>query len=91
MSDVCNKKSFETDSDAALALKLIKRNSSREKIPIRYYKCEKCGKIHLTAKPPSASKEAVKVKTPKQKMQVQNSRKKTKWLKNHEINGEDNN
>ena len=91
MSDACNKKSFETASDATLALKLIKKNSSREKIPIRYYKCEKCGMIHLTAQPPSLSKGSIKVKTLKQKIQVQKSRKKTKWLKNYEINGEDDN
>lgn len=44
----CKKVAFDTWWDAGARLKEIKKESDREEIPQRTYKCEKCGKWHLT-------------------------------------------
>lgn len=47
MSD-CKKVSFDNWWDAIARLNEIKKNSDREEMPQRAYKCEKCSKWHLT-------------------------------------------
>jgi len=47
----CKKATFDTWWDAGARLTEIKKNSDREDVPQRTYKCEKCGKWHLTKIP----------------------------------------
>lgn len=47
----CKKVAFDTWWDAGARLNEIKKESDREEIPQRTYKCEKCGKWHLTKIP----------------------------------------
>ena len=50
----CEKKAFVNINDARIRLTEIVLNSDMDIKPIRVYKCEYCGKYHLTSKSHSA-------------------------------------
>ncbi len=50
MVQKCQKRTFNSVSEAEECLNTIHSTSSRETIPIRVYECERCGKYHLTSK-----------------------------------------
>jgi uncharacterized protein YlaI len=50
----CTKRSYKYKAQAAAAIIKIAKEPQRGKggkKPIRYYKCEECGRYHLTSKP----------------------------------------
>lgn len=46
---ICSKKSFESKDEAVKRLNEILVTSDRVIKPLRVYKCENCGKFHLTS------------------------------------------
>lgn len=51
----CSKKAFLTKKEARARVAVIitkeSRRPTRDKVPVRVYKCEKCGLYHLTSDP----------------------------------------
>lgn len=47
---MCSKIQYHSKRDANIAIKDIKRNSSRSHIPRRTYYCRTCNAYHLTSK-----------------------------------------
>ena len=45
----CKKTVFESHNAAKKRLNEIRSTSDRDKVPLRSYRCEKCGKVHLTS------------------------------------------
>lgn len=45
----CGKKPFVNMEEALSAIALIRKRSSRDKIPVRAYPCPDCGKFHITS------------------------------------------
>jgi hypothetical protein len=46
----CTKVKYDSQRDAAVALKLVKKSSSRSHIPRRAYYCKFCKGYHLTSR-----------------------------------------
>lgn len=48
---ICHKAKYRTEQDALFALNKIQKTSSRKRVPIRVYQCDKCSCWHLTSTP----------------------------------------
>lgn len=76
----CKKKAFDNIDDARRRLTYIVLNSKEKIKPIRTYKCEYCGKIHLTSK----SEEKYKKNVVKKKVAIRerNTKRENDFINN---------
>lgn len=58
----CEKRSFESEREARNRLHDIQLESTDLRVPIRWYRCEKCTLFHLTSKPLDSSGKVWKAK-----------------------------
>lgn len=51
MHALCEKVSYETPKEAQRALSTVREKSTDIRVPIRFYKCDRCKLYHLTSWP----------------------------------------